>query len=139
MAGGGRGGETSQSGRRGVGTVNHCSTSHAIIEEVLTGVRSILTILSCCDARRAQGHHVTRSWRRSPGDAYRDPAGEAEAEDRRFSIMSARIPEDHHGRNRKAPEMLEGQNGAPTAVESRCCRCGGALLTQPVHAADLST
>ena len=69
------------------------------------------------------------------GDAYRDPAGEAEAEGPGVSRSCRRgIPEDHHGRNRKLRQMLEGQDGAPAAVEEPMLPVPAErFLTQPVR------
>src|SRR5438309_1451159 len=125
--------ETSQSGRRGVGTVNHCMHGpHAIIEEVLDWrpVRLPYDFDAAADARRPQGGHVLRvPGGEARGDAYRDPAGEAEAEGPGVSRSCWRgIPEDHHGRNRKAPADA-GRTGRSAGHGRRAdaAGAGGAL------------
>ena len=132
--------ETSQSGRRGVGTVNHCMHGpHAIIEEVLDwrpfDYLTISTLLPMPDAPKVI-MCPTRSWRRNPGDAYRDPAGEAEAEGPGVSRSCRRgIQKTITAKVEKLRQMLEGQDGTPAALEEpmppvRAER----FLTESVHA-----
>jgi hypothetical protein len=96
--------ENSQSGRRGVGTVNHC----------MHGPH---------DARRPQGDHVLRVPRgESRRDAYRDPAGEVEAEGPGVSRSCRRgISEDHHGRN--PGKCWKDRTGRRPRSKNQCCRC----------------
>jgi uncharacterized protein YndB with AHSA1/START domain len=132
--------ETSQSGRRGVGTVNHCMHGpHAIIEEVLDwrpfDYLTISTLLPMPDAPKVimsyafleekpgATHIEIRLARPKPKDqAFLDHVG-AEFQ----KTITAEIE--------KLRQMLEGQDGAPAAVEEPMLPVPAErFLTQPVHA-----
>jgi hypothetical protein len=120
--------ETSESGRRGVGTVNQCMHGpHAIIEEVLDwrpfDYLTISTLLPMPDAPKVIMSYAFL--RRSRGDAYRDRAGEAESERSGVSRSCRRgIPEDHYRRNRKAPADA-GRTGRGAGRGRRADAAGG--------------
>ena len=140
MAGGDEVRETSQSGRRGVGTVNHCMHGpHAIIEEVLDwrpfDYLTISTLLPMPDAPKiimsyafleekpGATHIEIRLARPKPKDqAFLDHVG---AEFRK--TITAEIE--------KLRQMLEGQDGAQAAVEEPMLPVPAErFLTEQVHA-----
>ncbi len=116
--------ETSQSRRRGVSTVNHCmhgpppSSGGAGLAAVR--LPTISTLLRC---RCAQGDRVLRLHRgHAQGhDAYRDPAGEAEAGITRVSRSCRRgiskRPSPRKSRTLPCGEYRWERRRAPPAVE----------------------
>ena len=123
--------ETSQSGRRGVGTVNHCMHgAHAIIEEVLDwrpfDYLTIATLLPMPDAPKVIMTYAFLEERRRR-HAHRDPRGQAEAEGPGVSRACRRgIPEDHHERSRDPPADAgrtgRGAGGGRRTDAARCRR-----------------
>jgi len=132
--------ETSQSGRRGVGTVNHCMHGpHAIIEEVLDwrpfDYLTIFALLPMPDAPKVimsyafleekPGRRISRSgWRgRSPKD--------------QGVSRSCRcgIPEDHHAESKSSGRCWKDRTGRrPQFEEPMLAGAAERFLTEPVHA-----
>ena len=134
--------ESSKSGRRGVGTTNHCMHgAHAIIEEVLDwrpfDYLTLTTLLPMPDAPKVLMTYAFSETRRGGRHAYRDPRGQAQAERQGVPRACRRgIPEDHHrAKSQPCGGMLEGQEDAPAVVEEPALPVSAErFLTQPVNA-----
>jgi uncharacterized protein YndB with AHSA1/START domain len=120
--------ETTQSGRRGVGTVNHCMHGpHAIIEEVLDwrpfDYLTISTLLPMPDAPKVIMSYAFLE--EKPGVTHIEI---------RLDHVGAEFQKTITAEIEKLRQMLEGQDGAPAAVEEPMLPVPAErFLTQPVR------
>lgn len=131
--------ETSQSGRRGVGTVNHCMHGpHAIIEEVLDwrpfDYLTISTLLPMPDAPKVIMSYAFQE--EKPGATHIEiRLARPKPKDQAFlDHVGAEFQKTITAEIETLRQMLEGQDGAPAAVEEPMLPVPAErFLTQPVR------
>ena len=130
--------EMSESGRRGVGTINHCMHgAHAIIEEVIDwrpfDYLTLTTLLPM--PGRSQGAHDLRvlgkrRWRH----AHRDSRGQAQAERQGIPRAGrAGIPKAHHQRSRDPSADARGTAGGRGGCRRTSSTSIGGALPDPAR------
>ncbi len=132
--------EMSKSGRRGVGTVNHCMHGpHAIIEEVIDwrpfDYLTLTTLLPMPDAPKVL---MTYAFSESAGGGTHIEIRVAKPKPKDKAFLEQVGPEFQKNITNEVATlrlMLEGQQGAAAAVEEPALPVSGErFLTQPVHA-----